>query len=89
MALVGKPDTAIGAEADEALVYALARPLQPAAGRRHDVRAASGARLEGDQAAAGVLDALAGIPAEVGAAVPQHARRASRELARELACRRS
>ncbi|HEY2788195.1 MAG TPA: SIS domain-containing protein [Gaiellales bacterium] len=83
VALVGKADTLIGAEADEALVYAspglYSLPLAAVT-----TFVCEWGRLEGDEAAAGVLDALAGIPAQVGEAfVSTRAR--GRELALELA----
>ena len=83
VALVGKPDTLIAAEADEALVYSspglYSLPLAAVT-----TFVCEWGRLEGDPAAAGVLDALAGIPAQVGEAfVSTRAR--GRELALELA----
>ena len=83
VALVGKPDTVIAGEADEALVYGspglYSLPLAAVT-----TFVCEWGRLDGDPAAAGVLDALAGIPAQVGEAfVSTRAR--GRELALELA----
>jgi fructoselysine 6-phosphate deglycase len=79
VALVGKPDTPIAVEADEALVYAspglYSLPLAAVT-----TFVCEWGRLDGDPAAAGVLDALAGIPAQVG-----HAFTSTRERGRELA----
>jgi fructoselysine-6-P-deglycase FrlB-like protein len=83
VALVGKPDTPIAAEADEALVYRspglYSLPLAAVT-----TFVCEWGRLEGDPAAAGVLDALQGIPAQVGAAFTS-TRARGRELAEELA----
>src|SRR6185437_11138179 len=82
VALVGKPDTPIGTEADETLMYGspglYSLPLAAVT-----TFACEWGRLEGDRAAEGVLDALAGIPAAVGAFRDTRAR--GRELAEELA----
>jgi fructoselysine 6-phosphate deglycase len=83
VALVGKPDTLIASEADEALVYSspglYSLPLAAVT-----TFVCEWGRLEGDQAAAGVLDAMAGIPAQVGEAFTS-TRAHGRELALELA----
>ena len=83
VALVGKPDTPIGTEADETLMYGspglYSLPLAAVT-----TFACEWGRLEGDRAAEGVLEALAGIPAAVGGAF-RDTRARSRELAEELA----
>jgi fructoselysine 6-phosphate deglycase len=83
VALVGKPGTPIGAEADETLMYGspglYSLPLAAVT-----TFACEWGRLEGDAAAAEVLDALAGVPAQVGEAFAS-TRARGRELALELA----
>ncbi len=83
VALVGKPDTPIAAEADDSLVYRspglYSLPLAAVT-----TFVGEWGRLEGDPAAAGVLDALQGIPAQVGEAF-RSTRARGRELAEELA----